>query len=281
MRLSDPATGALATGVAPALTRQLTLNEVMADPVTTIDPVTGFLMSYPGGPLEVLVNNTSWNGESTRPYDDFTAITSNGVTAGFTETPREGDTEVWELVNLTADAHPIHLHLVQFQVINRQMFDSSRYIRAYEASFPGTPACPPKTFCHGFGPPLDYRASRNPLSGGKAGGNPDVTPYLRGHIMPPAPHEAGWKDTVMAMPGQVTRVAVRWAPTDVPVNAPASAHAYPFDPSGGADSHAFTYVWHCHIIDHEDNEMMRPTAVFLNGAASAPAARVLRRGVDY
>jgi FtsP/CotA-like multicopper oxidase with cupredoxin domain len=191
----------------------------------------------------------------------------------YSELPQEGQTEVWEIVNLTADAHPIHLHLVQFQLINRQNFDVRGYNAAYGAAFP-TGVYQPD-----FGPPKDYRAVNNPLSGGKDGGNPDVLPYLKGKIQPPAANEAGWKDTVIAYPGQVTRIAVRWAPTYLPaVGADPSELYFPFDPSGG-NQHG--YVWHCHIIDHEDNEMMRPDLVLLNPAAPAPATRPLVKGADY
>ncbi len=77
--------------------------------------------------------------------------------------------------------------------------------------------------------------------------------------MPPLPWEAGWKDTVVAYPGPVTRIAMRWAPTDLPVNTPVANGSFPFDPNG---SHS--YVWHCRIVDHEDNEMMRPDEVVPN-----------------
>ncbi len=53
------------------------------------------------------------------------------------EVAQEGETEIWEIVNLTADAHPIHLHLVQFQLMNRQNFDLAKYGAAYAAAFPG------------------------------------------------------------------------------------------------------------------------------------------------
>jgi len=53
------------------------------------------------------------------------------------EMPKEGETEKWEIINLTADAHPIHLHLVQFQLMNRQNFDVTKYSAAYAAAFPG------------------------------------------------------------------------------------------------------------------------------------------------
>ena len=59
------------------------------------------------------------------------------------------------------------------------------------------------------------------------------------------------------MPGEVTRIMVRYMPTDTAVGS--GPNYYPFDPNGGHG-----YVWHCHIIDHEDNEMMRPTSVMPN-----------------
>jgi FtsP/CotA-like multicopper oxidase with cupredoxin domain len=95
-------------------------------------------------------------------------------------TPDLGAVETWELYNLTVDAHPIHLHLVKFQVVERQV--------------------------------------------------------IGGAARPPEPWEAGWKDTVIAYPGEVTRVKAT------------------FDIPG-------LYVWHCHILSHEDNEMMVPYCV--------------------
>jgi spore coat protein A len=272
VRLVDPAAGRPAAGVTIDKTRELTLNEVVSPKSTAINPVTGELTDYEGGPLEILVNNTLWSGASTRSYGDFTPVTVGDDTIFYSELPREGDTEIWELVNLTADAHPIHLHLVEFQVMNRQDFNTSRFSRAYAAAFPSGSDQP------GFGPPLDYRADRNPSSGGKDGGNPDVSPYLQGPVRPPNPQEAGWKDTILAPPGMVTRIAVRWAPTDLPVDAEKPDLFYPFDPSGGS---RYGYVWHCHIIDHEDNEMMRPDRVGLNEEAPLPSTRPIVEGIDY
>lgn len=260
VRLADPHRGTLA--VWPHKVRQLTLNEVTAEPSV----VNG--VSYPGGPLEILVNNTRFSGESDRGYGDFAPINTGGITTLFSELPKEGETELWELVNLTMDAHPIHLHLVQFQVVNRQDFDADLYAQAYAAAFPSQQYQP------AFGPPRDYRAARNPLSGGKDGGNPDVDPYLRGRWQPPRPEEAGWKDTVMALPMQVTRIVVRWAPTGLPAWTPPFAASYPFDPAVGPG-----YVWHCHIVDHEDNEMMRPTHVISNRFFHF--ARSYRLGRDF
>jgi spore coat protein A, manganese oxidase len=191
-------------------TRQLTLVEVQgAD-----------------GPLEVLVNNTKWGALAT-------------------ETPRVGSTEVWEIVNTTMDAHPIHLHLVQFQVIGRQAFQRSAYWKRYSAAFAGG------AFVPAIGPPLPYSV---PNAAGALGGNPDIAAFLQGPVRPPEPNETGWKDTVKAYPGEVTRIAVRWAPQNAAVaDASAGVNLYAFDPTVGPG-----YAWHCHIIDHEDNEMMRP-----------------------
>jgi FtsP/CotA-like multicopper oxidase with cupredoxin domain len=256
-------------------TRQLTLNEVMG----------------PAGPLAALVNNSMWDGK--RP----SGAVINGGSAPFdpdtyyTEFPQEGETELWEIVNLTADAHPIHLHLVQFQLMNRQKFNVNKYSGAYAAAFvnstgeidtmTGLPY-PNGVYIPEYGPPLAYDPAANPQSGGKWGGNPDVGAlkggkkplYLQGPAMPPLPEEAGWKDTVIMYPGEVTRIMVRWAPTDLAANTPAANAWFPFDPNGGHG-----YVWHCHIIDHEDNEMMRPDSVVPN--PNAPDPRNFVRGTDY
>jgi len=100
--------------------------------------------------------------------------------ADVTEHPALNSTEIWEMYNFTEDGHPIHIHQVQFQVVNRQAF----------------------------------------------GGSP----------RPPEVWETGFKDTLVALPSEITRVRAR------------------FDIAG-------RFVWHCHIIDHEDNEMMRPYQV--------------------
>jgi spore coat protein A len=112
-----------------------------------------------------------------------------------TENPMLDDVEVWEIYNTTEDAHPIHLHLVSFQVIDRQKF------RAHQAE---------------DGSLTNIR--------------------LVGRSRKPAANEAGWKDTVQMFPGEVTRIIAK------------------FDREG-------LYVWHCHILSHEDNDMMRPYCV--------------------
>jgi spore coat protein A len=271
VRLADPAAATLASGVTAAKTRALTLNEVMGMPVV----VNG--IAYPGGPLEILVNNTKWDGlkPDGTVRTDFSPITIGGITTYYSEIPDEGTTEVWEIINLTADAHPIHTHLTQFQLISRQNFNVNKYTKAYAAAFPGGgidymtgQPFPAHAFMPAYGPPLNYAAST--ASGNKLGGNPDIVPFLQGKAIPPAANEAGWKDTIQALPGQVTCIAVRYAPTDKPVNS--TSLYFPFSPDGGHG-----YVWHCHIIDHEDNEMMRPLTVNVAGGA----VRRLYRGVDY
>jgi spore coat protein A len=93
--------------------RQFTLNEVMGM----------------GGPLEVLVNNTKWDGHSTRPYNDFTPDPSGASNTLYSEIVKEGQTEVWQFINMTADAHPMHLHLVQFQLLSRQNYNVNKYTK--------------------------------------------------------------------------------------------------------------------------------------------------------
>jgi spore coat protein A len=107
------------------------------------------------------------------------------------ENPEIGSTEVWEFVNTTGDAHPVHVHEVAFEVVNREGLVLSEEGEAVE--------------------PIVYD----------------------GVVTLPAPWETGVKDTVIAYPGQVTRVRATFA-------------------------RAGQYVWHCHIVEHEDNEMMRP-----------------------
>jgi FtsP/CotA-like multicopper oxidase with cupredoxin domain len=257
VRLADPTTGTLAAGVKVDQKRQLILKENASDL----------------GPLEVVLNNTRYGGlkESTMtattplPVPDSTGVGVNFVT----ETPRVGSTELWEVANITGDAHPIHLHLVQFQIVSRQDLDTGEdaagnplgYLSDWLGAFPGG------VFTPGDGPPLPYLT---PNADGAIGGNLPFSRYLLGAPRPPAPNEAGWKDTVVMHPGTVARLAVRWAPQATALaKAKAGLNLYPFDPTntdprvrdawgnpGGAG-----YLWHCHILEHEDNEMMRPYAL--------------------
>jgi spore coat protein A len=229
VRLAEPNGGKLAPGVTIALRRQLVLVEIEGE----------------GGPLEVLVNNTEWTGKREASGAPIPGFTADGLGNWLSELPQIGATELWEIINLTGDAHPIHLHLVQFQLVNRQGIHAERYRLMWSAAFPGG------DFVAGYGPPLPYNT---PNADGALGGNLAVAGFLRGPRIPPDPGEAGWKDTIKVFPKQVTRIVVRWAPQDVALSGVApGTNRYAFDPTQGPG-----YVWHCHILDHEDNEMMRP-----------------------
>jgi FtsP/CotA-like multicopper oxidase with cupredoxin domain len=152
-------------------TRQLTLNELDSETIKVSEDANGDLV------LDCA------DGETFGPLEAQLGTLADGHLewqAPITENPDVGSTEVWELHNFTEDAHPIHLHLVMFQVVNRETSE--------------------------------------------------------GAVRGPEPWETGYKDTVIAYPGEITRVKAR------------------FD-------HAGLFVWHCHIVEHEDNEMMRPYQV--------------------
>lgn len=153
-----------------APTRTVTLHEVMG----------------PAGPVELLLNGQKWG-------------------APISELPRVGSTEDWEIVNLTADTHPIHLHLVQFQVISRQGIQAKKYETDW-------------MLINGM-PPL---------------ANPTVTlpvaPYLQGKPIGPDPNETGWKDTVKVNPGEVCRIRVRYAPRRQPGASAARGQPVPVQP---------------------------------------------------
>ena len=111
-----------------------------------------------------------------------------------TERPELDSTEIWSFANTTADIHPIHLHLVRFQVLDRQSFDADEYLLSGKLNYRGVPTLPPMT-------------------------------------------ERGWKDTVQTYPETVTRIIVRF------------------------EGYVGRYVWHCHLLEHAANEMMRPFEV--------------------
>jgi len=185
----------------PTLTRTMTLNEVMGQT----------------GPLEAMLNGLHFD-------------------AAATEYPTLGTTEMWEVVNMTGDAHPIHIHLVQFQLLNRQRVNARRYEVAFNAANP------------------ELGETYTPV---------DVTPYLKGKPKPADPNERGWKDTFRMNPGEVTRILVRFAPQD-------ESPAFAFDATAEPG-----YVWHCHILEHEENDMMRPyylVAPAAQARSSTPAA---------
>jgi FtsP/CotA-like multicopper oxidase with cupredoxin domain len=156
-------------------------------------------------------------------------VTMNGQSfeGTITENPKVGTEEEWVIINLTADTHPIHTHLASFQLLSRQPLQATKYMKDW-MTLNGNQILPfPNTYIPTPLPP---------------------TAYLQQKPAAPLPTEMGWKDTVQMNPGEVTIIRIRFTQQN--------GAAYPFDPTLGPG-----YVWHCHIIDHEDNEMMRPYKV--------------------
>jgi FtsP/CotA-like multicopper oxidase with cupredoxin domain len=193
-----PAEAALGAATAPA--RQVSLNEEESQQVCVkVNPAGRITVVLTlGAPVPNILQVCAAVGAV--PMAPKAAVLGTFSTAGgagvttfklwddpITEIPALGATEEWEMFNTTVDAHPMHLHLVRFQVVNRQRLD--------------------------------------PLT---------LLPV--GAVLPPQAAETGYKDTVIAYPGQVTRVKATFGTPGL-------------------------YMWHCHIVEHEDNEMMRPFCV--------------------
>ncbi|WP_020674768.1 multicopper oxidase domain-containing protein [Geopsychrobacter electrodiphilus] len=177
--------------------RQVSLNEAGSHQVCVAISPQGtitVLASFPTADPNIVTTCAALGGVEMGPKEALlgTVGVTGGVASGIplswmspiTENPQLGAEETWEIYNFTVDGHPIHLHLVRFQVEGRQLLDP-------------------------------------------------LTMQPVGTMTPATPSEAGWKDTVLAYPGEVTRIRAT------------------FDKEG-------LYVWHCHIVEHEDNEMMRP-----------------------
>jgi bilirubin oxidase len=164
---------------AAVLTRDLSLNELESETVQVISRGADRVIqlgcndadAFPFGPTAALLGTVNADGTG-KPVEWREAITEN---------PSVGATEVWAIHNFTEDAHPIHVHMVMFEVVERESMET-------------------------------------------------------GAVRGPEPWEAGPKDTVIAFPQEITRLKAT------------------FDLAG-------RYVWHCHIVEHEDNEMMRPYVV--------------------
>jgi len=186
----DPNPGGVAKLGVSNVTRDLALlEEESATICVTVDAKTGVINEVPGSTPPAC----ALGGVPFAPKAAVLGVNGSGGPLGtpggaqvqlwadpIAQNPQIGATETWELWNWSADAHPIHLHLVKFEVVERQI--------------------------------------------------------IGGAVVPPEPWETGWKDTVIAYPGEVTRVKAE------------------FDVGG-------LYVWHCHILSHEDNEMMLPYCV--------------------
>jgi spore coat protein A, manganese oxidase len=120
-------------------------------------------------------------------------INGKGYDDPVSETIKLGSVEKWRFFNTSDDAHPMHLHLVQFQILHRQGFNAVA------------------------------------LQNGKV--------ELIGNVRKPHANEAGWKDTAVVVPGDVLTILARF------------------------EGYTGRYVFHCHMLEHEDNDMMRPFEV--------------------
>jgi len=148
--------------------------------------------------------------------------------AQVSEKPTAGSTEEWIFINPTIDAHPMHVHLIQFQLVRRQQINVSEYMGEWKR-------------LNGE-PPLSHVTVNVP----------SLDPYLIGDPIGPSSSEHAWKDTVMVNPGEAVTIRLRFTKQ--------SGEPFSFDATAGPG-----YVWHCHLLEHEDNEMMRPFAVVSQG----------------
>ncbi|CAM6095253.1 unnamed protein product [Calypogeia fissa] len=150
-----------------------------------------------GKGVELLLANRTWDD----PATELVPLTSM---------------EIWEFIGLTPGIdHPIHIHLIKFQLLSVQQLNITRYNH--------------KT--------CDIQETY---------GNFD-TCFLNVSRGPNA-QEIGWKDTISVATGAVTRVLLRFSPQD--------GDDFHFDPTTEPG-----YVWHCHLLSHEDNAMMRPLLI--------------------
>jgi spore coat protein A len=204
----------------------------LSSPDDTVDPALLKLPAVPrltatrGIPTRDIVAK-----ENTDEFDNPTEVLLNGYhfMDPVTDIIKAGTTETWQWINLTVDAHPMHPHLVAFQVVNRQQFDVVRYKADWEA----------------------YLLLK------RTGPKPSVANYLTNPatgfaypILPPEPEEMGFKDTVKSPPGYVTRTRANFS---LPVTS-----LLDYDPKTGIFGN---WVYHCHILEHEENDMMRPFTI--------------------
>lgn len=181
--------------------RQLTLNEVFDQYLRLIQMLgTNKKVPLPAG-YTMDPTTPDYPNNYARTYDSAT-----------TENVKIGDTEIWQIANLTGDTHPMHFHLANVQLLARQTFvDPVTGVYKYH----------------------------------------NGVPKYTGDARDPDPTELGWKETVMMHPGDVTTIIMKFNLPKVPFKVPESPR------TGG-----FEYVWHCHILEHEEHDMMRPLVLF-------------------
>lgn len=209
------------------------------DPDLSVPPSTLKLPAVPRlSPTPKLAPRDVVLKENSDAYDNPFEVLLNGYhfMDPTTDFIKANTTEIWQWINLTVDAHPMHTHLVSFQVLNRQKFDVVNYRAAWAAYLDG-----------GRTDPLHPK--------------PDLSTYLIGPPVPPDPEELGYKDTVKAYPNMesssepetysyVTRIQAKFT--------------LPWTSALDIDYKTKSYgdwVYHCHILEHEENDMMRPFRV--------------------
>lgn len=200
-----------------------------------------FEVAGPGGPVAVTINIHEFSDSLNGP---------NGISG--TKAVAKDTLEQWNIINLTGDTHPMHLHLVNFQLLNRQNLNINQYVKAMIAAG-GT-----RTFT-AMGVSV---VVPNTTATGAA--IPDPAPFLSGPTFPPAANELGWTDTLQIPPGQVTRLLVPFGSqalggaTGIPFGGLVSAATVvPYNNTAEFNgSFNGTFVWHCHILEHEENDMM-------------------------
>jgi len=183
--------------------------------------------------IKVLAEDFDEFGRLRQVLGDEAAITGRSYLETPTEVATPGQVQQWDIYNTTADTHPMHFHLVNVLVKGR---------RPYRINADGSPFIP-------LQPAID------------TGTGQPVAPE------PPDPNEAGWKETVRMNPGEITSVVMRFdLPTTgtPPEGSPRLARTYGIQ-------NASEYVWHCHILEHEEHDMMRPVVVM--GLGGAPARK--------
>ncbi|KAK6134267.1 hypothetical protein DH2020_032003 [Rehmannia glutinosa] len=155
--------------------------------------------------------------EYTSDIDEPTHLYINGkpFEAPVTEKPKIGATEIWYVINLTEDNHPLHIHLGLFVALDQtELVDVDKF-KECMLKMNDAVKC-------------------------------QVDKYALGKKIEVPAHEKGWKNVYKMMPGYVTKIVVKFSYIH-------SNASYPFDATAEPG-----YVYHCHILDHEDNAMMRP-----------------------
>ncbi|CAI5458848.1 unnamed protein product [Closterium sp. Yama58-4] len=187
---------------------------VEGDPIADLSTVPGMLNSIPHLNLENIAATREITLSEMKDEESGNPLMGMIDKKHFTEkidiTPTYGTRELWYLINLTEDTHPIHIHFSPHRILFRRPFDKEHY-------------------------------------GEKKCSIPDGSCYT-GPAVSPRKNERGWKDTTRAPPGYVTALVVDFSPW--------MGKELSFDPSKGPG-----YMIHCHILDHEDNDMMRPFKV--------------------